>query len=212
VDLNVGTSVALIDLWFSVPKLVERVTAGEPSIKAFIGAIVAKNLATWKWMDRPISIGKQGDALLVKASAGNSVTVLNFRGYDRLGRGTELNEFTRAASSLISLVPDFGRVDGLLRTVAVFRWARESGASFVGPVPALGMNRERSPDGLVVGLNRDWYAVAPGGSVKERTSEACKRLSTAVSTAIAQDSPFSKEFSSRDFMSFWRNKCAPTAR
>ena len=91
--------------------------------------------------------------------------------------GQDLKNFDKALSALRRGIPDFDRTENFLKTLAIYRWARKNNAEFEGKDPLIPSERRKSPDTLIVALDKSWIAIAPDGkSFKDDCNTFINRL------------------------------------
>jgi hypothetical protein len=186
VDLPIGRAVALSDMLPSARKFLLQSAGDDPNIAAWLKAVDARDVVTWKWHDRAMVITAVAGRMLINPDdKTGSTSVLQFRAFREPDEeaesegakvGIHLSEFARARKSLVTKVAEYRRLEELMRVSAVFRWARINGASFVGTEPEVGSERSRTPDNLVIAWDGSWIATAPGLSAEARINEFCGRL------------------------------------
>jgi hypothetical protein len=181
-DLPIGRSAAVLDLWPNAPLALLQSTAEDSNVAKWLRA--KEGTATWKWLDSPAQLSRgQGD--IVVTPRGRR-TLLAFRGFsdgdliiEKLscegplqseaacasvqtagGAGSMVKAFDAAAPRLVSRVQEFADVESLMRTLSVFRWARENGVRTVaGTVSMAGQDRRaKTPDSVVFSETGEWIA------------------------------------------------------
>jgi hypothetical protein len=85
--------------------------------------------------------------------------------------GEDSRLFVAAAPILIANIADFRRVEEFLKVMALFRWAKENGAEYLGDAAGQPHRKTMTPDVVVVGLLGDWIA---GGSEPAEWSVECR--------------------------------------
>lgn len=209
VDLDVGRSVAFLDLWPSAGVSLMESTTGSSSVARWLTSLDRGAVATWKWIDRPADITADGNALRVVPRG--RTHMLAFRTFTEQeliaeqkacdqklpghsaqkctsltetgNAGSVSDSFDRAASVLIRRNSDFAKAEQLMRVLAVFKQARIHGVTEVrGEIP-LARPRAKTPTYLILSHNQDYIAA----SYKENSWQAdCKDFSQAFNGAFKQ--------------------------
>jgi hypothetical protein len=167
IDLDIGRAMALLDLWPSVPHLIFRVTDDNKTVSQWLKA---RNAVTWKWSDSPSTITASGTS--IRVTPVHRQTMLSLREFSAMdvlkenmlpaasdtlpeGIGHVSSAFDRAAPVLMRHIPDFSRAEELLTVLALFRWARQEGATLANDHIALHTPMPATPDTIITGFLGD---------------------------------------------------------
>jgi hypothetical protein len=90
--------------------------------------------------------------------------------------GNESRLLDPASKTLAMRIPDFTRVEELLRALAVFRWAKKEGASLSGSDISLKQPRPATPDTIIVGILDDFIVGAPEPEAHSLHEECARSL------------------------------------
>jgi len=150
---DLGNSAVMVDSLPIVPQTFAPMIIGNggSDLSDVVDAWLATTPGTWKFVDRPMIVGSVGERITVLPedqtdSPGDANRFIGVRAFDENPIMAELNPNPK--ESLFSagfrvLFPEivrgsheFSRVNGFAPVLALFRWAKVSGATFVGSIPA----------------------------------------------------------------------------
>lgn len=182
VDLPVGRSIELLDLWPSAREALLRATSADRDVSHWLDEL--EKSATWKWTDSDVVLSASNGRLAISAPGRKMLLRMTMFTEDELvrerlacdpkrgdpalcrqistsgGAGRAVATFDAAAPTLIRRVPEFNDAERLLRALAVTRWLKASGVPAPSmPLAAAGL-RPRTPASIVIGPAGDWIAAS----------------------------------------------------